>query len=64
MLELGLGLGLTGPGGSVIEGTGGRRKAGAFDFGQSRRSHEIPPGKGEGQINSLLTEGLAQNTPQ
>lgn len=57
-------MGLTGPGGSAMEGTGGKGKAGPFDFGHCRKNHEIPPGMGEGQINSLLTEGLAQNNPQ
>lgn len=67
MVELDLRLGLTGPEGSVMEETGGKGKAGPFDFGHSRRNPQIPPGKGEGQIDSLLTAGrlkIIHNEPE
>lgn len=50
-------MGLTGPGGSVMEGTGGKGKAGPFDFGHRRRNHEIPPGKGEGANQFSVNRG-------
>lgn len=47
-----------------MEGTGGKGKAAHLIFGHSRKNHQIPQGKDEGQIDSLLTEGRAQNNPQ
>lgn len=35
-----------------------------LDLGHSRRNYQIPPGRDEGQINSLLTEGQAQKNLQ
>lgn len=52
--------------GAPKDGEAGLQSWGRFvrlGFGHSRRNHQIPPGRGEGQISSFLTEGKAQNNP-
>lgn len=48
----------------MTEETGEKGKAAHLIFGHSERNHQIPPGNGEGQINSLLTERYTQNNQQ